>query len=86
MDTRSPFCGSSLSNIVSYCKYQSQIKALDQKGTKRFNTAGNQTQISRSMRYSQIIKSYAGGNGGGSSYYVPGNQGNPFCTAGGVDK
>ena len=85
MDTRSPFCGSSLSNIVSYCKYQSQIKALDQKGTKRFNTAGNQTQISRSMRISQIINSYAGGNGGRSSI-VSSNQGNPFCTAGGVGK
>lgn len=62
--TLSAFCGSrlphpsqnGLSNIVAYCQYQSQIKSLDQKGQKRFNTAGNDTQISRAMRYSQIIR------------------------------
>lgn len=62
MDTRSPFCGSSLSNIVAYCQYKSQIKSLDQKGGKRFNTAGNDTKISRAMQYSQIVRT----NGGGS--------------------
>jgi len=62
MDTRSPFCGSSLSNIVAYCQYKSQIKSFDQKGDKRFNTAGNDTKISRAMQYSQIVRT----NGGGS--------------------
>lgn len=75
MDTQmtlSAFCGSrlpplsknGLSNIVAYCQYKSQIKSLDQKGGKRFNTAGNDTKISRSMQYSQIVRT--NGNGGGS--------------------
>jgi hypothetical protein len=60
----SSYCGSrlpqpnqnGLSNIIAYCQYQSQIKSLSQKDTKRFNTADNQTQISRAMRFSQIIR------------------------------
>jgi hypothetical protein len=60
----SSYCGSrlpqsnqnGLSNIIAYCQYQSQIKSLAQKDTKRFNTADNQTQISRAMRFSQIIR------------------------------
>ena len=67
MDTQmtlSAFCGSrlppptpnGLSNIVSYCQYKSQLKTLDQKGQKQFNTAGNDTKITRAMRFSQIIR------------------------------
>lgn len=63
----SAFCGNRLpppnpnatgamSNIVQYCRYQSQIKALDQKGSKQFNTSGNDTKISRAIRFSQIIR------------------------------
>lgn len=66
--TLSAFCGNRLpqpsnqnskttmNNIVQYCQYQSQIKSLAQKGTKKFNTAGNDTKIPRTMRFSQIIR------------------------------
>lgn len=43
-------------DIIAFCKYQSQIKAQSQKENKKFNTFGNDTQISNAMRYSQIVR------------------------------
>ena len=63
--TLTSFCGSILSrqtqnknNIINYCKFQSLIKSLDQKGTGRMNTSGNETQISKAIRYSQYVRGY----------------------------
>ena len=47
---------SGLNNIMSYCLYNAQVKTLDQKGTKRFNTATNTTQSSQAMQASQKIR------------------------------
>ena len=63
--TISAYCGSiapkpssgNMSNIIDYCRYESQHKALSQKGQKQFNTSGNDTQISKAMRTSQLIRS-----------------------------
>jgi len=52
MNPNKQFCIGKIINL-SLCK--SQANALDQKGTKRFNTSGNQTQISRAARYSQAL-------------------------------
>jgi hypothetical protein len=59
-------CGSALNksnntnessfDIIAFCRYQSQIKALSQKNNKKMNTSGNDTQISNAMRYSQIVR------------------------------
>jgi len=47
-------------NINAYCKAQSRINTLTQKNINntnmQFNTAFNNTSISRAMRYSQLIR------------------------------
>lgn len=47
---------SNMSNIIDYCKYASAYKALSQKGTKQFNTAGNDTKISKVMQNAQTAR------------------------------
>ena len=69
------FCAAKLSpqniggmkfNIVNYCKAQSKINTLTNKNINnvntQFNTSYNDTSITRSMRYSQLVR-----NGGGTT-------------------
>ena len=42
-------------DITKYCAAAACAKTETQKTTKRFNTTGNNTQISNRMRYSQIV-------------------------------
>jgi hypothetical protein len=42
-------------DIIDYCRFQSQIKAVVQKDNK-MNTSYNTTQISNAMRYSQLVR------------------------------
>lgn len=44
------------SNIINYCRFQSQIKAIVQKDNYKFNTAFNKTQLTKAMRYSQLTQ------------------------------
>jgi len=43
-------------DITQYCAMAACDKALVQKDTKRADTSGNSTQISKAMRYSQYVR------------------------------
>ena len=43
-------------DITKYCAIAACDKAQTQKGTKRADTSGNSTQISKAMRYSQYVR------------------------------
>jgi hypothetical protein len=43
-------------NMIDYCRFQSQLKAIIQKDNGKFNTAYNTTKISKAMRYSQLVR------------------------------
>ena len=45
-----------LNDIAKYCEKAQCIKTQSQKEAKRFNTAGNDTQISKAMRYAQLVR------------------------------
>ena len=42
-------------DLEKYCAAAACMKTESQKTTKRFNTAGNNTQVSSRMRFSQIV-------------------------------
>ena len=44
--------------IAKYCAKSTCENSLVQKGTKRADTSGNSTQISKAMRYSQYVRKY----------------------------
>ena len=80
------FCAAKLSpqniggmkfNIVNYCKAQSKINTLTNKKINnvntQFNTSYNDTSISRSMRYSQLVR-----NGGGTTVIFNPSNSNTF--------
>ena len=43
-------------DLNKYCAAAACVKTETQKTTKRFNTSGNNTQISSRMRYGQIVR------------------------------
>lgn len=43
-------------SMNKYCEKAQCIKIQSQKEAKRFNTAGNDTQISKAMRYAQLVR------------------------------
>ena len=58
-----------MGSVISYCKFKNELKPLVQKD-KKMNTYGNQTQMSRAMRYAQISRINSPGtisNNGGIS-------------------
>ena len=55
MEQPTKSCISGLGKIIHYSQCKSISDNMVQKGPKRFNTSGNQTQISRSMRLSQAL-------------------------------
>ena len=45
-----------LNDITKYCERSKCVKSLTQKDAKQFNTTANNTQLSKAMRYSQIVR------------------------------